>query len=500
MRFLVAALFALGLAASQLDAASVTVLDSGSFDSYVTSQDISLVEFFAPWCGHCKKLAPEFETAATELQDHKIALASVDCTVEKDLCSQYDVSGFPTLKVFRKTKTASEYNGGRTAPEIIKYMKKQVEPAYTPIDDAASLTALLSAERDGVLLVGVFPDDTSEDAKQFIAAANSLRNEHTFVLVKDVNHVKSHASGAVSPSVILLKADESDKTAPLQHVVHSSSFTTDAITSFIKSEAFPLVGEIGPENFQKYMDRGFPLVWIFVDAASPLTQPALTVARQVAALPSVKSSLSLVHLDGIKWAEHAKHFGLKSGELPGIVLEDREGGKNYIFPYSNEITFETLKSYADSYAAGTLQANVKSQEIPADNNGPVTTIVGKNFDQIVLDNDKDVLVEFYAPWCGHCKSLAPKYEALGKIFEDNDKMVIAQVDATENDTPAKIKGFPTLILYKAGDKSNPVTYEGERTETAIADWLRQNGNTFDKSAAPAAHDHDDHSGHSHDDL
>jgi len=227
-----------------------------------------------------------------------------------------------------------------------------------------------------------------------------------------------------------------------------------------------------------------------------LTEPALTVARQVAALPNVKSSLSLVHLDGVKWAEHAKHFGLKSGELPGIVLEDREAGKNYIFPYSSEITYDAVKSYLDGYAAGTLSANVKSQEIPADNNGPVTTIVGKNFDAVVLDNEKDVLVEFYAPWCGHCKSLAPKYEALGKIFENNDKMVIAQVDATENDTPAKIKGFPTLILYKAGDKSNPVTYEGERTETAIADWLRQNGNTFDKSAA----DHDDHSGHSHDDL
>jgi len=67
----------------------------------------------------------------------------------------------------------------------------------------------------------------------------------------------------------------------------------------------------------------------------------------------------------------------------------------------------------------------------------------------------------------------------------------------KNDTPAKVKGFPTLILYKAGDKLNPVTYEGDRTETAIASWLRQNGNTFDKSAAA---EHDDHSGHSHDDL
>jgi len=232
-----------------------------------------------------------------------------------------------------------------------------------------------------------------------------------------------------------------------------------------------------------------------------LTAPTLANARAVAATPSVKSTLSLVQLDGIKWAEHAKHFGLKGGELPGIVIEDRENSKNYIFPFSTDVTIDSLTNFFASYAAGTLQANVKSQEVPADNSGPVTTIVGKNFNEVVLDDSKDVLVEFYAPWCGHCKSLAPKYEALGKIFADNDKIVIAQVDATENDTPAKIKGFPTLILYKAGDKQNPVTYDGERTETALATWLRANGNTF-AGAAAAADDHDDHSGHSHshDDL
>ena len=41
-------------------------------------------------------------------------------------------------------------------------------------------------------------------------------------------------------------------------------------------------------------------------------------------------------------------------------------------------------------------------------------VVGKNFDEIVNDESKDVLIEFYAPWCGHCKSLAPKYEELGE--------------------------------------------------------------------------------------
>lgn len=57
---------------------------------------------------------------------------------------------------------------------------------------------------------------------------------------------------------------------------------------------------------------------------------------------------------------------------------------------------------------------MKSEEIPATNDEPVKILVGKNFDSLVMNNDKDVLVEFYAPWCGHCKQLAPIYDELAK--------------------------------------------------------------------------------------
>lgn len=64
--------------------------------------------------------------------------------------------------------------------------------------------------------------------------------------------------------------------------------------------------------------------------------------------------------------------------------------------------------------SGTLEPYLKSEPIPSDNSGPVTVAVAKNFDEVVINNDKDTLIEFYAPWCGHCKKLAPIFDELGE--------------------------------------------------------------------------------------
>ena len=110
-------------------AAEVVVLDTEAFESDVLkSEDLWLVEFYAPWCGHCQKLAPEWRDAAKRLKGEKgVKLGAMDCTGDdKETCDTYKVKGFPTIKVFGKDKEKPEdYKGGRDADAIEAFVKKE---------------------------------------------------------------------------------------------------------------------------------------------------------------------------------------------------------------------------------------------------------------------------------------------------------------------------------------------------------------------------------------
>ncbi|KAL3687881.1 hypothetical protein R1sor_014190 [Riccia sorocarpa] len=107
-------------------------LTSKNFNELVLqSTELWLVEFYAPWCGHCKKLAPEWKAAAKNLKG-KVKMGQVDCDTEKSLMSKFGVKGFPTILVFGVDKSnPSPYEGGRLASDIESFALRQLEDTVT---------------------------------------------------------------------------------------------------------------------------------------------------------------------------------------------------------------------------------------------------------------------------------------------------------------------------------------------------------------------------------
>lgn len=80
--------------------------------------------------------------------------------------------------------------------------------------------------------------------------------------------------------------------------------------------------------------------------------------------------------------------------------------KNTKYPYdqAKKIVSKEVGQFIEDVLEGKIEPSIKSEPIPESQEGPVTVVVAHTYDELVINNDKDVLVEFYAPWCGHCKA------------------------------------------------------------------------------------------------
>ncbi|KAH9306170.1 hypothetical protein KI387_010574, partial [Taxus chinensis] len=132
----------------------VVALTPDTFENEVGKDKGALVEFYAPWCGHCKKLAPEYEKLGASFKKAKsVLIAKVDCDEHKSICSKYDVSGFPTIKWFPKgSLEPKDYKGGRTAEDLAEFINTE-EGTRVKVAAPLSDVVVLSPENfDSVVL------------------------------------------------------------------------------------------------------------------------------------------------------------------------------------------------------------------------------------------------------------------------------------------------------------------------------------------------------------
>jgi len=456
------------LAAAEIEKEeNVLVLTEDNFDEAIKDNEFVLVEFYAPWCGHCKSLAPEYAKAAGILAEKEstVKLAKVDATEHGKLAEKFGVRGYPTLKFFRNGKDI-EYNGGRTADTIISWVEKKTGPPALTFTDVDAANKFI--EDNKVAVIGFFKNVESDEAKAFLEVAAAL-DDFKFGIVSDEAVIK--ALEASDASIVLFKDFDEKKN------VFEDKFEVEVITKFVEANSMPTVVEFNHESAQKIFSGAIKShLLLFVSYKSDEYAAQKEMAAEIA--KDYKGQLLFVTVDTDE-DDHKRileFFGIKEDELPGMRLIKLEEDMAKYKPETGDLSETSIRAFVQGFLDGTLKQHLLSEEVPEDwDKEAVKVLVGKNFDEVAMDANKHVLVEFYAPWCGHCKQLAPTWDKLGEKFADNDEIVIAKMDSTANELEnIKIQGFPTIKLFKKGD-NKVVDYNGERTLEGFTKFLESGG-------------------------
>lgn len=445
----------------------VLVLTKGNFKEVLEKNEFVLVEFYAPWCGHCKSLAPEYAKAAKILaeQGSAIKLAKVDATEESELAEEFGVRGYPTLKFFRSASPI-EYGGGRVADDIVSWLKKKTGPAAKEIEAVDAAEEFL--KENNVAVIGFFGDRESAEAKVFLATANAVDDIPFGITSNEEVYKKYEASCG---KVILFKHFDEGK------AVFDGTFDEATLKKFVTSQAMALVVDFNHDSAQKIFGgeiKSHLLMFLSKEAGQfeKYAEPAKEVAKKF------REQILFVSINADE-EDHARileFFGMKKEEVPAMRIIQLQEDMAKFKPDVNDLEASNIEAFVQKFLDGKLKQHLLSQDLPEDwDKTPVKTLVASNFDDVAFDKTKDVLVEFYAPWCGHCKQLAPILDQLGEKFKDSETVIVAKMDATANELEhTKITSFPTIKFYKKGDNS-VVDYQGERTLEGFTKFLETGG-------------------------
>ncbi|KAF7266973.1 hypothetical protein GWI33_019754 [Rhynchophorus ferrugineus] len=340
-------------------------LTSTSFDPVLKEESSVLVMFYAPWCGHCKKMKPEYEKAALQMKSEGIpgVLAAVDATKEPSIASKFNVKGYPTILYFSYGDKMFDVNV-REATKIIDFMRDPKEPPPPPPPERP-----WSEEKNEVVHL------TEESFKPFLK-----KKKH--VLVMFYAPWCGHCKRA--------KPEFSDAAA---------KFKDDPKVEF--------------------------------GAVDCTIESALCSAFEVKGYPTIK------------------YFSYYNKEIK---------------PYNGGRTRDDFVQFISNpmAASNTPPPTPKQEQWILDPS--IIKLDEKNFKD-ELKRNNIVLVMFYAPWCGHCKRMKPDYMAAAKQLQSEGiEKCMAMVDCTENPELAEeygIQGFPTIKLFKNG--KFVTDYDGKRT-------------------------------------
>eukprot|EP00921_Rhytidocystis_pertsovi_P007345 GHVQ01012267.1.p1 GENE.GHVQ01012267.1~~GHVQ01012267.1.p1 ORF type:complete len:461 (+),score=58.35 GHVQ01012267.1:297-1679(+) len=405
----------------------------------------------------------------------------------------------------QNTTTPTAVEGGWTTNQILHVVKNSLSLDHV-VYSLEDLESMLDHSRLSV--VGLF---TAKEQHRTFAA---ISRKHPDMLFVETNNTEVHAdflqtrslSNIVkqAPAVVILKPWD-------EKTVAYDGDTTDleGLQLFIKHNSLPYYHPFGTQSGSALFPDGRPIAFFFRPQEFPIEQ--LNAQEEIVAEMArthrgriIFSSLTnteayerrLLEIFGLDeetsdpiLSVFQHHNSDEVTSMEGVMAELRNH-KYHKYLLTEQLTMDSVRDFLQKFLDGGLKPSFRSEPIPqypTELAGKVASIVSNNFKEFISEEHKDkfIFVEFFAPWCGHCRKMEPILKEVAKRLVNVKNVVIAKFDSTRNElSNFSIDGYPTFILFhgQATQDDGVAQYQGERTVERIIKWIHKySAHAFDMS-------------------
>ena len=440
-----------------VDNETITLTDS-TIEKAINQFENLIIYFYAPWCGHCKTFEPEYQKSSKILKKDNIYLAKIDSSNNNLSAQKYKINGFPSI-LFFKNGVPFEFEGARSSRELIIWGRKK---AGIPIQLLKSKEDIENFKTNNDISL-IYFGDIEEEIKKF-SDVSMIIEEYPFAIVTNISLINIYSNNG---TIVLFKHFDEKK-------VELKNFNKKKIIDFIQENSLPKVMLFNDRSAQYIFQKKHPALILFEQKDSEDWNYYGNIMTQVS--EKIKGKIVIVMTDiseGIS-SRLADYVGIKEKDLPLVsILDTRKDFKKYIM--KGDINYNNIIQFFQDFEENKLKRALKSEKEPKNNNDIVRIIVGKTFEKEVINNDKDIMLIFYAPWCNHCKEFMPKYEEAANKLKENDKLILAKIDGSANEVEnITISGFPTLFFFPGNKKNEkPIQYNGKRTTENLIEFINK---------------------------
>ena len=450
----------------------VKALTFSDFMPTLENNNNVLVEFYAPWCGHCKALEPEFKAAAEQLQKESVdcLLAKVDATAEDMLAGFFSVKAFPTIKFFQNSVTPVDYTGGRTTKEIYQWVKAAVAAgaqgrSVNDVIKEAANKARKVQEFEGVM--NTLPKlNNNNNAGNNDNKKDNMKKKDDVVDMKTGIEEEEENNDDVNNDLPPVLSFPSNTLIRLLNREISIKGDTRIVFLIWKAESENSI-ELGKRFDEIATKHRKKSLFIGIDSEDSKALKYFKIPRTE--LPAARA---------IDYRGQQQRFKLNvptlEDDVDRFISNNDNNEENKLIPYFTAPIAEKWSMLKSETENETKSSWFKNNLNDDGNTELITTVNGDTFKANVIDEQVDVIMMVYADWCSHCKSLKPKFVKLANDLKSISTIRVMAMNGDKNEVHGlDVKAFPEIYLFPALNKDRAVPYDGPRNVRDIHKFLQE---------------------------